>query len=173
MKRQLSEIAGKSFDVAVIGGGITGAGVARHAAQTGLSVVLLEASDFAAGTSSRSTKLIHGGLRYLAMGDVGLVRETALERKHLFRMAPHLTEPKWMVVPAASRLTLMKLRTGITAYEHLGAVLADDKHQNWNAEALEAEEPLLDRQAFPYACAYREYLTDDARLVMATLRGAR
>jgi len=172
VKRDLNRIADSAFDVAVVGGGITGAGVARHAALAGLSTVLLEASDFAAGTSSRSTKLIHGGLRYLAMGDVALVRETALERKRLFRMAPHLTEPKWMLVPARSLLGRMKLRLGITAYEMLGAVANGDKHRNLDAAGLEAEEPLLDRDRYPYACCYREYLTDDARLVLATLRGA-
>jgi len=76
-----ADLAGRQFDMVVVGGGITGAGIARHGAQAGLSVALLEAEDFAAGTSSRSTKLIHGGLRYLAMGDVALVREGALERK--------------------------------------------------------------------------------------------
>jgi glycerol-3-phosphate dehydrogenase len=158
--------------VAIIGGGITGAGVARHAALAGLSTLLLEASDFASGTSSRSTKLIHGGLRYLAMGDVGLVREGALERKSLKVMAPHLTQPQWMVVPAESRATLLKLRTGISLYEKLGAVEKADRHENWKVAELESREPLIDRQRFPYACAYREYLTDDARLVMATLRSA-
>jgi glycerol-3-phosphate dehydrogenase len=172
VKRDLTEVAGRRFDVAIIGGGITGAGVARHAAIAGLSTVLLEASDFAAGTSSRSTKLIHGGLRYLAMGDVALVRESALERKHLHNMAPHLTEPRWMVVPARNRVALMKLRAGITAYEKLGAVTDADLHRNWDAQALAIEEPGLDRNEFPYACVYREYLTDDARLVIATLRSA-
>lgn len=172
MKRNLDDVAEASFDIAVIGGGITGAGVARHAALAGLKTVLIEASDFAAGTSSRSTKLIHGGLRYLAMGHVGLVRETALERKRLFAMAPHLTEPQWMVVPAKSRLELAKLRIGISVYERLGAVEPGDRHVNWHQRDLETEEPLLNRQAFPFACRYREYLTDDARLVMATLRGA-
>ncbi len=156
----------------MIGGGITGAGVARHAALAGLDTVLVEASDFSAGTSSRSTKLIHGGLRYLAMGDVGLVRETALERKHLYRLAPHLTEPRWMVVPAASILTMMKLRAGITAYERLGAVASADRHRNWSRAQLEIEEPELDSARFAQACVYREYLTDDTRLVLATLRAA-
>ena len=172
MKRNLNEVADASFDIAVVGGGITGAGVARHATLAGLKTVVLEASDFAAGTSSRSTKLIHGGLRYLAMGDVALVRETALERKRLFEMAPHLTEPQWMVVPARSRLELAKFRIGISLYERLGAVGRADRHINWTQQDLIAEEPLLNRQAFPFACRYREYLTDDARLVMATLRGA-
>ncbi|MGD8416276.1 MAG: FAD-dependent oxidoreductase, partial [Pseudomonadales bacterium] len=93
LSRDLAAIPDTVFDVAVIGGGITGAGVARHAALAGLSTLVVEAADFASGTSSRSTKLIHGGLRYLAMGDVALVREGALERKSLKRMAPHLTQP--------------------------------------------------------------------------------
>ncbi|MDZ7824945.1 MAG: FAD-dependent oxidoreductase [Gammaproteobacteria bacterium] len=97
----LTSLGSGTFDLLVIGGGITGAGVARDAALRGLSVALVEAEDFAAGTSNRSSKLIHGGLRYLAMGDVALVRETALERKAVHAMAPHLAEPCWMLVPAA------------------------------------------------------------------------
>ncbi len=170
--RQLADIAGHRFDLAIIGGGITGAGVARHASQAGLKTVLLEANDFAAGTSSRSTKLIHGGLRYLAMGDIALVRESALERKSVLLMAPHLAEPRWMLVPAATRSELVKLRTGIGVYERLGAVERSDRHHSWNAERLAHEEPTFDSQRYPWVCAYREYLTDDARLVLATLRSA-
>ncbi|HXX46903.1 MAG TPA: FAD-dependent oxidoreductase, partial [Myxococcota bacterium] len=95
----LDALERERFDLAIIGGGITGAGLARDAALRGLSVALFEAEDFAAGTSSRSSKLIHGGLRYLALGDVGLVRESALERKVIFRLAPHLAERRWMVLP--------------------------------------------------------------------------
>ncbi|MEQ8859814.1 MAG: glycerol-3-phosphate dehydrogenase/oxidase [Pseudomonadales bacterium] len=165
-------LAGQRVDVLVIGGGITGAGAARHAAQCGLRTLLLEAGDFAAGTSSRSTKLIHGGLRYLAMGDVALVRESALERKSLLAMAPHLTEPRWMLVPARRRRDYLKLRVGIGLYEWLGAVPREERHRNWNRQALAEGEPLLDRERLPWACVYREYLTDDARLVLGTLRGA-
>ena len=93
----LDRLERDAFDCVVIGGGISGAGVAREATQRGLSVALLEALDFASGTSSRSSKLIHGGLRYLAMGDIRLVRTTALERKEIFRLAPHLAERRWMV----------------------------------------------------------------------------
>lgn len=160
------------FDCVVIGGGITGAGIALEATLHGLSVALLEAEDFASGTSSRSSKLIHGGLRYLAMGDVRLVRETALERKEIFRLAPHLAEPRWMVIPSRSRAGMLKLRMGIAAYEKLGAVDERDTHQNWSSAELEAQEPLLDPARYPYAIAYREYLTDDARLVLANLRSA-
>ncbi len=124
------------FDCVVIGGGITGAGIALEATLHGLSVALLEAEDFASGTSSRSSKLIHGGLRYLAMGDVRLVRETALERKEIFRLAPHLAEPRWMVIPSRSRAGMLKLRVGIAAYERLGSVADEDVHQNWSSAEL-------------------------------------
>jgi len=172
LRRDMAAIGDETFDVAIVGGGITGAGVARHASMAGLSTLLIEAQDFASGTSSRSTKLIHGGLRYLAMGDVSLVREGALERKSLKTMAPHLTQPQWMVVPASSRAGLLKLRVGISLYELLGAVEDADRHHNWNSTELQRREPLLDRKRSPFACAYREYLTDDARLVIGTLRSA-
>jgi glycerol-3-phosphate dehydrogenase len=171
-RRQVPELAGGVYDVIVVGGGITGAGVARHAAACGLTTLLLEADDFAAGTSSRSTKLIHGGLRYLAMGDFALVREGALERKSLLAMAPHLIEPRWMLVPARNRLAQARLRLGISVYEWLGAVPRGERHRNWNGDELAAGEPLLDRARLPRACVYREFLTDDARLVLATLRSA-
>ncbi|HEX7035314.1 MAG TPA: glycerol-3-phosphate dehydrogenase/oxidase [Pseudomonadales bacterium] len=171
-RRPVAELAGETFDLVVVGGGITGAGVARHAAAAGLRTVLLDADDFASGTSSRSTKLIHGGLRYLAMGDFGLVREGALERKSLHVMAPHLTEPRWMLVPARSRIGRLKLQLGIGLYERLGAVPRADRHRRRNAADLAEAEPLLRRDRLPWACVYREYLTDDARLVLATLRAA-
>ena len=167
-----ARLAERDWDLIVIGGGITGAGVARHAAQAGLSTLLVEADDFAAGTSSRSTKLIHGGLRYLAMGEVGLVREGALERKSLVAMAPHLAEPRWMLVPARTRLELLKLRIGIGLYERLGAVTRADRHRTLSGAALGAAEPGLDQRRTPWACRYREYHTDDARLVLAALRAA-
>ena len=156
----------------IIGGGITGAGVARDAARRGLRVALVEKDDFAAGTSSRSSKLIHGGLRYLAMGDIGLVRETARERQAVHQMAPHLAEPCWMVVPARNRASLMKVRAGIGTYEKLGAIGDSDRHLSWDQDELAEEEPSLRRDEYPWACAYREYMTDDARLVLAVLRDA-
>lgn len=168
----LANLGGERFDLVIIGGGITGAGVARDAARRGLRVALVEASDFAAGTSSRSSKLIHGGLRYLTMGDIGLVRETARERQAVHQMAPHLAEPCWMVVPARSRTSLLKIRTGIGTYEKVGAVGDTDRHLSWDRDALIEQEPHIRRDEFPWACAYREYMTDDARLVLAVLRDA-
>jgi glycerol-3-phosphate dehydrogenase len=170
--RTLDALERDAFDLVVIGGGISGAGIARAGALRGASVALLEAADFASGTSSKSSKLIHGGLRYLIMGDVGLVRETALERKAIHRLAPHLAEPRWMVVPTRSRTGMLKFRVGINAYETLGAVEADDRHRKWGRRAMKLEEPTLDSSVYRFACVYREYLTDDARLVLANLRGA-
>ncbi|MGV3478491.1 MAG: FAD-dependent oxidoreductase, partial [Sphingobium sp.] len=98
----LARLEGGVFDLAVIGGGITGAGIARDAAMRGLSVALVEARDYASGTSSRSSKMIHGGLRYLAQGDVALVREAASERQVVRRIAPHLTRLSQFLIPTVS-----------------------------------------------------------------------
>src|SRR5438477_476627 len=96
----LETLVGERFDLVVIGGGITGAGVAFDAATRGYSVALVEKADFASGTSSRSSKLVHGGLRYLQNFDLGLVREALLERQLMVALAPHLVRPLPLVVPA-------------------------------------------------------------------------
>src|SRR4051795_8825563 len=98
--RALAALADEVFDVVVVGGGITGAGVALDAATRGYSVALVERADYASGTSSRSSKLVHGGLRYLQKFDLGLVREALLERQLMVRLAPHLVRPLPFVVPA-------------------------------------------------------------------------
>src|ERR1700727_3602469 len=98
--RAIESLAAERFDVVVIGGGITGAGVALDAATRGFSVALVEKADFAAGTSSRSSKLVHGGLRYLQNFDLGLVPEALLERQLMVKLAPHLVRPPPLVVPA-------------------------------------------------------------------------
>lgn len=166
----LAQLDDTKFDLVVIGGGITGAGILREAALRGLSVALLEAADFASGTSSKSTKLIHGGLRYLAMGHFGLVAEAARERVRVNRLAPHLAEPNWLMLPAANRLEMMKFRIGVSLYERLGLVDRSHEHYNLHGPALKEAEPLLNTDAFPHACVYREYLTEDARLVQANIR---
>ena len=106
------------------------------------------------------------------MGEVGLVRETARERQAVHQMAPHLAEPCWMVVPARNRASLMKVRAGIGTYERLGAIDDTDRNLSWDRDALAEQEPCLRRDEYPWACAYREYMTDDARLVLAVLRDA-
>src|SRR5579884_2623143 len=98
--RALETLVEERFDVVVIGGGITGAGVALDAASRGYSVALVEKADFASGTSSRSSKLVHGGLRYLRTFDLGLVREALIERQLMVKLAPHLVRPMQLVVPA-------------------------------------------------------------------------
>lgn len=167
----LEELERREFDLVVIGGGITGAGILRDAALRGMSVALLESEDFAAGTSSKSTKLIHGGIRYLAMGHFHVVREAARERKHVHRLAPHLAVPRWLVLPAGSRLEHLKYRIGVSIYERLGQVSDEELHFNVGREGLLQHEHGLDVDAWPWASIYREYLTDDARLVVANVRG--
>ena len=109
------------YDLAIVGGGINGAGIARDAAGRGLRVLLVEQNDLAAGTSSASTKLIHGGLRYLEHGWFRLVREALAEREVLLRMAPHLIRPMRFVLPASPGLrSAWLLRTGLFIYDHLG-----------------------------------------------------
>jgi len=168
----LAALPATELDLVVIGGGITGAGIARDAALRGLSVGLLEAVDFAAGTSSRSSKLIHGGVRYLQQGDIGLVREAASERARIRRIAPHLADTLLMVMPTYGRGMHMKLGAGLWSFEKLTSVDADERHAMWDrAEAL-AEEPCLAPAGLHGAAAFFEYLTDDARLVFETVAGA-
>lgn len=167
--RRLNDTA---FDILVIGGGITGAGVARDAALRGYEVALVDAADFGAGTSSRSTKLIHAGLRYLAQGRVGLVREAARERAILARIAPHLAQPVRMVVTARSWLERQKIRLGVAAFERLGRVPTAQRHEVWTRAELAQAEPVLNTERLSGAVAYAEYLTDDAKLVLANVRSA-
>jgi glycerol-3-phosphate dehydrogenase len=168
----LAALPTADLDLLVVGGGITGAGVARDAALRGLAVGLVERTDWAAGTSSRSSKLIHGGVRYLEMGDVGLVRESATERAVLRRLAPHLAEPVRMVMPTYSRTSHAKLGIGLWTFERIATVDADERHEMWNRDEALAAEPLLDGTRLHGAAVFTEYLTDDARLVLDTVKGA-
>lgn len=161
------------FDLLVIGGGVTGAGIARDAALRGLAVALVEARDFASGTSSRSSKMIHGGLRYLPQGHVALVRQAALERQVLRRIAPHLARPDRYVIPAASRRALNRLRVALWVYEKLGKVPANERHALLRGAELADREPLLRGAGLSGGLEYTEFLTDDARLVLANVRSAR
>lgn len=165
-------VDGKTFDLIVIGGGVTGAGVARDAAMRGLSVALVEARDFASGTSSRSSKMIHGGLRYMAQGDLALVQEAASERKAVERVAPHLTRQTPFVIPAKNAAVTAKLRTGMWAFEKLGDVPKDRRHEVWSKADLARREPTIATEDLSGAVVYPEYLTDDARLTLANIRSA-
>ena len=143
--RSVGALSDQTFDLLVIGGGITGAGVARDAALRGLSVALIEAQDHASGTSSRSSKMIHGGLRYLVAGDVAVVKESASERSTLHRIAPHLAQKTPYVIPTGNLRSKLILRTALWAYERLGGVEREDYHEVWSAEQLAEREPLIER----------------------------
>jgi glycerol-3-phosphate dehydrogenase len=171
--RLFAGLDGARFDLLVVGGGITGAGVARDAAMRGLKTLLVEARDFASGTSSRSSKMIHGGLRYMAQGDLGLVQEAASERKAVERIAPHLTRLTPFVIPAKNAAVTAKLRAGLWTFEKLGGVPRERRHEVWSTAELQAKEPAVNPAGTAGAVVYPEYLTDDARLTLANIRSAR
>ena len=160
------------YDLIVIGGGITGAGVARDAALRGLSVALVERRDFASGTSSRSSKLVHGGLRYLQQGDVGLVREAATERYAVRRLAPHLARPVQMLFPIYSRASYAKMSAGLWTYDRLASISDAERHRMLSRDEALALEPRLRAEKLYAAGLYYEYLTDDARLVIEVVKAA-
>jgi len=162
------------WDLVVVGAGIVGAGIARDAAGRGLSVLVLEAEDACFGTSSRSTRLIHGGLRYLEHGDFRLVFEALRERGRLYRTAPHLVRPARFLFPGyrGDRLPLWKLRAGLTVYDALN-LFRGDVHEFMSADTCLAIEPSLRASELEGALAYEDAITDDARLTLTVLQDAR
>ncbi|MEM1327293.1 MAG: glycerol-3-phosphate dehydrogenase/oxidase [Bacteroidota bacterium] len=163
-----------NFDLIVIGGGVTGCGIALDAASRGLKTLLLEKEDFAAGTSSKSTKLIHGGLRYLKQFEIGLVRETGTERAIVHQLAPHLVLPEKMLLPLIEDGTYGKLATsfGLKVYDVLAGVKGKDKRRMLNRNEALSEEPLLNDDILKGAGFYAEYRTDDARLTIELVKTA-
>lgn len=166
----LTRMAEDRLDVLVIGGGITGTGIALDAAARGFSVALVEKDDFASGTSGRSSRLVHGGLRYLARGDVGLVRAALRERKILRRLAPHLIRPLPMYLTATSPRELALYRLGLTAYDVLAAGSNIGLHRPASEAQVRRAVPGLGRPARGYR--YFECQTDDARLTVEVARAA-
>jgi glycerol-3-phosphate dehydrogenase len=153
------------FDLAVIGGGINGTGIARDAAGRGLRVVLIEQNDLASGTSSASSKLIHGGLRYLEHGEFRLVREALSEREVLLRAAPHLIRPLRFVLPLnAARRSATLLRLGLLVYDWIGRRKILPGTRELDLVTDEAGQPL--RRTFHHAYEYSDCFADDARLVV-------
>jgi glycerol-3-phosphate dehydrogenase len=173
-ENQFEKITGQEFDMLVIGGGITGAGIALDAASRGLKVLLVEKQDFAAGTSSRSTKLIHGGLRYLKNLEFKLVHEVASERKVLHRNAPHLVIPEPMLLPVLKKGSygFWATAAGLTLYELLGNVSFSERHRMLNKKQTLQHEPLLDPEKLEGSGIFFEYRTDDARLTIEVLKTA-
>lgn len=172
-KSLMSSLEEQEFDILIIGGGITGAGIARDAAMRGLSVALIEAQDFASGTSSRSSKMIHGGLRYLPQGEIALVKEAATERKKLHAIAAHLAQPAWFVLPSSSRASTAKLKAALWTFDQLGGVAKADRHRIISRQQLAEFEPVIRSEELHRGIVYREYLTNDSRLTLANIRSAR
>ena len=162
------------YDLLVIGGGITGAGIALDAASRGMKTALVEKDDFASGTSSRSTKLIHGGLRYLKQFEIALVREVGSERAIVHSLAPHLVVSEKMLLPIIEDGTFGKLLTsfGLMVYDVLAGVEKEDQRKMLSKEETLAIEPLLPKDILKGAGLYAEYRTDDARLTIEVLKTA-
>jgi glycerol-3-phosphate dehydrogenase len=158
----------------VIGGGITGAGVARDAAMRGLRVVLVDQNDLGSGTSSRSSRLVHGGLRYLETGDVRLVLEANRERRILLRIAPHLVWPLPFVFPLhrGDRLSLWRLNAGMWLYDLLALFRNVRMHRMLGKRAVLEAEPMLRERGLRGGARFYDAQCDDARLVLATARSA-
>lgn len=172
--RNLESMQQQSFDIAIIGGGINGVGIARDAASRGMSVALIEANDFASGTSSRSSKLIHGGLRYLESLEFGLVFEALSERRKLFDMAPNMVHPLRFVLPIykGDRVGLFQMGLGMMLYDVLALFDAPETHKRLNKEETLRELPLLNPDGLLGSYAYYDAYMDDDRLVHESMRSA-
>ena len=168
------ELQSTEFDMLIIGGGITGAGIALDAASRGMKVALIEKNDFASGTSSKSTKLIHGGLRYLKQFDFWLVKEVGTERAIVHDLAPHLVVPEKMILPLIEGGTYGEWLTsiGLKVYDILASVEGEDKRKMLDKEEALEKEPLLPESILNGAGYYAEYRTDDARLTIEVLKTA-
>jgi len=170
----LARFQADTFDIAIIGGGITGAGIARDAAQRGLAVALLEKGDFASGTSSKSSRMAHGGLRYLAKRHVHLVRESLVERGVLLRLAPHLVHPMPYILPVyeGGPNKRFVLRAGLTAYDLLAGRRRLQRHRGLPRQTLERTEPTVRTDGLQGGFRYFDCVVNDARLTLATVRSA-
>ena len=168
----LARLADETFDVLVIGGGATGLGAAVDSAARGYRTALIEADDFASATSSRSTKLIHGGVRYLQQGNIGLVREALRERTILRRNAPHLVSDRAFVVPAYGAFEVAYYAAGLTAYDLLAGKTDFPRSRVIGAERARALIPALARERLRGGVVYHDGQFDDARLAIALARTA-
>ncbi|WP_439132029.1 glycerol kinase GlpK [Polaribacter sp.] len=173
-KKQLKKMSTTSFDLIIIGGGVTGAGIALDASSRGMNVCLIEKNDFASGTSNKSTKLIHGGLRYLKQFEIGLVRESGSERAIVHQLAPHLVLPEKMLLPLTEDGTYGKFMTsiGLKVYDLLANVGGEDSRKMLDKKETLAKEPLLNKNQVLGGGYYAEYRTDDARLTIELLKKA-
>jgi glycerol-3-phosphate dehydrogenase len=167
-------LEGRRFDLLVIGGGITGAGVARDAAMRGLDVALVEKDDFASGTSSRSSRLVHGGIRYLEHAQLGMVRESVRERETLLRIAPHLVRPLQFTWPVyrGARIGRWKLRAALKLYDMLARPGDESRHTLLDRDGVLTTEPRLSGDQLRGGATYWDASTDDSRLTLANILSA-
>ncbi|MEW9670553.1 glycerol-3-phosphate dehydrogenase/oxidase [Ammoniphilus sp. 3BR4] len=170
----ISELDNKQVDLIVIGGGITGSGIALDATTRGIETVVFEMQDFAAGTSSRSTKLVHGGLRYLKQFEVKMVAEVGKERAIVYENGPHVTTPEWMLLPIHEGGTFGKFSTsiGLKVYDFLAGVKRSERRSMLSAQETMDREPLLKTEGLKGGGYYVEYRTDDARLTIEVIKEA-
>ncbi|NOX37308.1 MAG: glycerol-3-phosphate dehydrogenase [Calditrichaeota bacterium] len=164
----------ETLDVLVIGGGITGAGIVRDAAMRGLKTALIEKGDFGGGTSSKSSKLIHGGFRYLSQFKFGLVHEALIERRTLMQLAPHLVYPQECLLPiyGHSRSSPFMIHIGLWLYDLLAGRRNIGRHRMVSVNRMSRIEPLLRREDLRQVAIYYDGKADDFRLVLATLQSA-
>ena len=169
------EPSSEPFDVCVVGGGITGAAIARDAALRGWKVLLVEKDDFASGTSSRSSKLVHGGVRYLEQYEFGLVAESTRERARLWKLAPQLVTPLGFLFPAfkTSRVPLWKLNIGLWLYDLLAAFRTPSLHKKYSRAQTMKIEPALKSDTLTGSVFYWDGMTDDALLTLANIIDAK
>lgn len=167
-------MSGGVFDLVVVGGGITGAGIARDAAQRGMRVALLEKGDFGSGTSSKSSKLVHGGLRYLEQKEIGLVFEGTNERALQMKRAPHLVRPIPFLIPIYKRHKpgRILMDVGLWIYDALAMFRSPKIHRTFPPKRVRALEPALETAGLAGALEYYDCLTDDARLVLENVLDA-
>ena len=173
-ERSLDAMDRIDYDVLVIGGGITGAGIALDCVTRGMRTALVEMQDYGAGTSSRSTKLIHGGLRYLKQFEFRLVSEVGRERAIIHRNAPHVVIPEGMLLPVIEGGTFGKLgvSVGLYVYDLLARVRREERRVMLDANETLKREPLLRRDGLLGSGWYSEYRTDDARLTIEVIKKA-
>jgi glycerol-3-phosphate dehydrogenase len=171
---RFSALGTRAFDLLVIGGGITGCGIARDAALRGLSVALVEKDDFASGTSSRSSRLVHGGVRYLENGQLHLVFESSAERRRLLRLAPHLVRPLQFTWPVyrGDRVPRWKLGAGLMLYDALALFRNVGRHKRMGPRDVLEHEPMLRHEGLVGGARYYDAATNDARLTLANALSA-
>lgn len=172
--KNIQRLESEHFDILILGGGITGAGVARDAAARGLKVALIEGNDFAFGTSSRSSKLIHGGIRYLENKEFNLVFEALNERTKLFNMAPHLAHPLRFMIPLFkdSRVGMFKMGLGMWLYDALSLFQTPEMHERLSSTETLDRMPIVKANDLEGSFVYSDGYMDDDRLVHETLRSA-